>query len=197
VPDLTAVAAATPPSWRDLVDAAAAAVVPTGDRIGVIGHSGAGVFLPAIGEAVGNPVLVFVDALIPPPSGAHTTPSEVAELLDAQTFDGVLAKWWDWWPEDLLEEMVPDAATRSALNAEMPNVPRDFYDHVVPVPDRWSERPCAYVRLSAAYQSAFEEANRRGWPSTALDGNHLTLVTEPSMVLDAIEAVVDLVSPAG
>lgn len=50
VPDLTRVTESSPPWWRMLVDTAVAATADLAPPIVVVGHSGAGAFLPAIGE---------------------------------------------------------------------------------------------------------------------------------------------------
>jgi pimeloyl-ACP methyl ester carboxylesterase len=168
------------------------------DDIVVVGHSGAGVFLPSIGEGLGERLraLVFVDAQIPPHSGVQRTPPELVELLDAQTTDGILARWCEWWPDAAMREMVPDAELRSALRAEMPQLPRAFYDMEVPLPDGWSEGPCGYVRLSQGYRELSNEAIQRGWPHAEIDGHHLTLVTEPEKMLDAVDLVAGLLPRA-
>jgi hypothetical protein len=56
------------------------------------------------------------------------------EMLDQQTVDGTL-RW-----------------------------SRAFYDHEIAVPPRWSEQPCGYVQLSAAYDADDAEAIARGGP---------------------------------
>ena len=192
VPDLTAVAESLPPFWETMVRQAVDAAADSNDRVVVVGHSGAGVFLPAIGQCLGDRLqaLVFVDAQVPPASGSHCTPPALVKLLDEKTVDGTLLRWWEWWPADALEEAVPDPATRSVLRADMPRLPRIFYDEAVPVPDGWSEWSCGYVKLSDGYQTACDEAKLRGWPTEAVDGHHLSLVTHPGIVLDAVEALI-------
>jgi hypothetical protein len=66
----------------------------------VVGHSGAGAFLPAVAGELGDRgvALLFVDAVVPPPSGVHETPARMRDLLDEQTLDGHLRCWLDWWP---------------------------------------------------------------------------------------------------
>jgi hypothetical protein len=191
VPDLTGIAASSPPFWETYVNAAVASI---GDgAIAVVGHSGAGAFLPAIGHCLGDRLrgVVFVDAQLPPPSGAHRTPPELERLLDENTVDGVLRKWWDWWPAAVLEAEVPDPALRATLRADTPQLPRAFYDESVPVPPGWSSGPCGYVKLSDGYVDEYNEAGRRGWPRTAIEGHHLGIVTAPATVLGAIEDILD------
>lgn len=192
VPDLTAVDGSSPLFWETLMLSAVDAVADTAGRVVVVGHSGAGVFLPVIGQCLEGRLqaLVFVDAQVPPTSGGHVTPPDLEKLLDENTVDGVVSKWWGWWPSDALEEAVPDPALRAVLQADMPHLPRSFYDETVPVPDGWSEWPCGYVKLSSGYQALYEDATGRGWPGAEIDGHHLSLATEPGPVLDAIESLI-------
>jgi len=57
----------------------------------VIGHSGAGPFLPTIAAGVGpGTALVFVDAVVPPESGEHRATESMKVMLDQQTVNGML-----------------------------------------------------------------------------------------------------------
>jgi thioesterase domain-containing protein len=78
----------------------------TGD-VAIVGHSGAGAFLPAIASRLEGRVvsLLFVDAVVPPPSGVHETPARLRTLLDQQTVDGRLRRWLEWWPDDVVSEL--------------------------------------------------------------------------------------------
>jgi hypothetical protein len=191
VPDLTKVADAAAPRWRALVDTAAGAAERLSGPVALVGHSGAGAFLPAIGERIHErrPLLLFVDAVLPPRRGIYAAPTGMQELLDAQTRDGYLRRWLEWWPDDVVDELLPDPADRRALLHDMPRLPRAFYDEAVPVPDGWGDRGCAYVKLSEAYAAEFEEAASRGWTCLALDANHLSIRTEPERVADTFESI--------
>jgi hypothetical protein len=170
VPDLTGVAEGTPPLWEVLVALAVDAASTLGSEISVIGHSGAGALLPAIGQQLGNDTrsLIFVDAVVPPRAGAHHTTSEIARLLDEQTIDGLLRPWTEWWPAGTLEQLLPDPRDRSIIAGDLPVLPRSIYDEGVPVPDGWSDRNCGYLRLSHAYDREYEEAGTRGWDEARL-----------------------------
>lgn len=192
IADATAIAEASTSFSATFVDAAMACVDDTDDPIVVVGHSGAGVYLPQIGDRLGSrrAALVFVDAPLPPPSGEHRTDSAMGILLDRHTVDGLLRPWLDWWPPDVVERLVPDSAQRRALRSDMPRLPRALYEEPVAVPPEWSTWPCGYVLLSDAYRAEADEASRRGWPVAEADAHHLAIVTDPPSVLDAIGSVV-------
>lgn len=193
VPDVTPAADVPPPRWDAFVDLADEAVADVPGRVAVVGHSGAGPLLPAIGARLGQRLqgLVFVDAVVPAPSGVHGTPSHLLALLDQHVVDGRLERWLDWWPEDVTAELVPDPAQRDSLRREMPRLPRALYDQDVPLPDGWSAWPCAFVRLSEAYDDDLAEASARGWPIVELDATHLSPCTHPTPVASAIEWALD------
>lgn len=193
VPDVTPAAAASPPRWEAFVDLAARAAAHLPGRVAVVGHSGAGPLLPAIGEQLGQRLqaLLFVDAVVPAPSGVHRTPSHLLALLDEHVVDGRLERWLDWWPEEVTAELVPDPARRHSLRREMPRLPRGLYDLDVRLPDGWSRWPCAFVRLSQAYAGDLAEASARGWPSVELDATHLSMCTHPSQVASVIGSALD------
>lgn len=191
LPDLTPMATGARPHE----DYAKRAIEEGGDLsqpVAVVGHSGAGPFLPAIGEAIGPAtVLVFVDAVVPPRSGSHRTPDAMKAMLDRQTVNGTLRRWLDWWPPEVVAEILPDPVERRQLAADMPSLPRAFYDHDVAVPPRWSEHSCGYVQLSGAYDADHAEAIARGWPTERLTATHLATFTQPAEVLGAIRRVMD------
>lgn len=189
VPNLTVVAQAPPPRSEVLVNAAVdGAATLTGD-VAIVGHSGAGAFLPAIAGRLEGRVasLLFVDAVLPPRSGVHETPPRMRALLDEQTVDGRLRRWLEWWPDDVVSELVPDVDDRAALLDDMPSLPRSFYDESVPVPDGWTDQRCAYLKLSYAYEAEFADAGRRGWGRSELDADHLAIRTQPGRVVEAME----------
>src|SRR5690606_23522968 len=99
-----------PPRWEAFVGAAAEAAATLPGEVAVVGHSGAGVFPPAMAGRLGRRAvaLLFVDAVVPPPRGAHETPARLRRMLDEQTVDGRLRRWLDWWSKDVVDELVPD-----------------------------------------------------------------------------------------
>jgi hypothetical protein len=94
-----------------------------------------------------------------------------------------------------MRELVPDRALRDVLEQEMPRLPLAYFEEGVPMPERWSERPCAFLLLTQAYGESAAEARRRGWPVAEMaDAQHLAPVTDPiaitKMLLDLESALV-------
>ena len=197
MPDLTPMARADHPH-DDYTRRAIEAASDLKQAVAVIGHSGAGPFLPTIGAAMNSrAVLVFVDAVVPPRSRPHRTSETMKKMLDMHTTKGTLQRWLDWWPTEAVAELLPNPADREELLTDMPYVPRAFYDQDVAVPHRWSHQPCGYVRLSAAYDADCTEAIAREWPTRRLASTHLATHTEPRDVLDAILHVIDQITQSG
>ena len=190
IPDLTIASAAQPPRWEALVEAAVDAGGDLGSEPVVIGHSGAGVFLPEIAHRLGAIALLFIDAVVPPPQGVHRTSPSLTRLLDDQVVDGKLRPWIEWWPAETVADLLPHPEDRSRLSSDMPIVPRSFYDETVPVPADWSNRNCGYLRLSPAYGEEYAEAGKRGWARLRFDGDHLSIFTRPAPILSALEELI-------
>ncbi len=190
ISDLTSATTAQPPHREALVLAAVDAGGDLGPAPVVIGHSGAGVFLPEIAHRLGAIAVLFIDAVVPPLQGTHRTSPSLARLLDEQVVDGKLRPWIEWWPAETVADLLPEPEDRARLSSDMPIVPRSFYDEAVPVPEGWSKRNCGYLQLSAAYDDEYAEAGRRGWARRQFDGDHLSIFTQPSSALSSVEDVI-------
>ena len=177
--------------------AAAAEQIPWRDAV-LVGHSGAGAFLPTLAEQCSVAASVFVDAVLPPADSAFVPSAGFLAFVDAlPTADGRLSSWDQWWPSGTLEALIPDDSVRAALVSEFPRLRRSFYDEPVPVAVGWTGRPCAYIRLSAAYAEECARATDLGWPVRQLDGRHLDLVAHPSIVAaHVVDSIRDLGSIA-
>jgi hypothetical protein len=191
VPSLLDMADAAPPQWRHAQDAVRAATADLADPLVLVGHSGAGVLLPVIADALATEVaaLILVDAFLPPESGtAPPVPPELMPELEALASDGVLPPWSSWLDEDALRELVPDEPTRAALVREMPRMPLTYFQANIPMPDGWSRRPCAYLLFSADHHGASAaDARSRGWAVAEIPGaHHLTMVADPIAVTEAL-----------
>ncbi len=190
-PDLTGLQAADRPQWRYLVDTTVEAVSGHSDLV-VIGHSGAGAVLPAIGDRLADraTALVFVDAVVPPAGGEHVTSGAFRAFLDDVMVDERLPPWLDWWPPETAAALVPSPTDRDELRADMPRLLRSFYDDPVPVSSGWSNRQCAYVRSSTTYDGEYRRAADWGWPTATFDGTHLSIFTDPVAMFETVISLV-------
>jgi pimeloyl-ACP methyl ester carboxylesterase len=195
VPSLLGIAEAPPPRWRRAVDAVRAAASAIASPAVLVGHSGAGPLLPNVADTLPAEVaaLIFVDASVPPTSGvAPLVPPGFLDRLRAISADGVLPRWSSWFGEETMGELVPDTALRDALQQEMPRLPLAYFQEGVPLPQRWAERPCAFLLLTEAYLESEADARGRGWPAKEIPGvQHLAPVTHPNAVTDALLALED------
>ncbi len=160
----------------------------------LVGHSGAGPLLPSIAEALPAEVaaLIFVDASVPPTSGvAPLVPPGFLERLRAISADGVLPRWSSWFGEETMGALVPDAALRNTIEQGDATPPTCLLRGGVALPERWAERPCAFLLLTESYRESAADARRRGWPAKEIRGGvqHLAPATDPIAVTDALLAL--------
>jgi pimeloyl-ACP methyl ester carboxylesterase len=157
----------------------------------LVGHSGGGVLLPAVADALTAEVaaLVFVDTFLPPATGrVELAPPGFMDDLRALASDDVLPPWSRWFGEDTMRQLVPDERLRIVLEEEMPSLPLSYFEASVPVPDGWDARPCAYLLLTGEpYGESAADARGRGWPVAEIPGGqHLAMATEPIAVADVL-----------
>ena len=190
-PVLTTDPAGEPPYWRQHVAQVARAVARVGDQpLVLVGHSGAGPLLPAIGQAVGQPVstYLFVDANIPSDGASRLDllgrPAD-AEAFRASAHRGLLPTW----NEEDLREVLPDPCLRREFVAELRPLPLAVYEEALPVPEAWPDAPCGYIQLSAGYLAAGRQARQAGWAYYRLMGGHFHMLVEPAAVADALQCL--------
>lgn len=156
----------------------------------VIGFSAAGPRLFQVAGASRPAAIVFLDARLPDDGVAPDAQPEFAAFLDRlPVADGLLPAWPEWWP-DAIAELIPDAAQRAMFASGCPRLGRAMFSQPIPAPP--FDGPCGFVGFGEGYVADAEEARRRGWPVTVVDGaHHLWPVTEPDAVVDVLEAMVD------
>ena len=194
LPSLVGVAGAPAPQWQHVCRAVIASTAHLRAPVTLAGHSGAGLLLPTIADALSCPVaaLLFVDTFLPPPTGTVAlAPTEFLDDLRERARGGILPPWHRWFGENALRSLVPDDATRARLEAEMPRLPVSYFEDRPPVPERWDRRRCAYLLLSEEpYAAAATDAKARGWATAALPGaHHLSPVTDPQAVTSSLLAL--------
>lgn len=160
---------------------AAAAAVPEGGGI-LVGHSGAGPWMPHIARLAGGRVrkLIYVDSVLPYPgrSWVDNAPEAlVSHLRRLIGEDGRLPPWDRWFAPEMLDGMVPDPA---GFRAELPRLRFSSLNEPMP-PDVWSG-PAAYLLLSDGYRADASAAAEAGMPVAELIDHHLAMLTRPGEV---------------
>jgi hypothetical protein len=177
-----------PLSAREVLDDYLA-VLPADEEYVLVPHSNAGLYLPALTRHRRVAGAVFVDAGLPPLGGgeAPVVPADFRPMLvriaDEQ---GMLPVWTQWWDEDEVRGLFPDPAVRAAVEQQQRRLPLTYFEDTIDVPQRWADRPCAYLSFGEGYASEAAEARRAGWPVQTLDGAHLEMLVHPGQVSEAI-----------
>jgi hypothetical protein len=165
------------------------------ERVVLVAHSGAGVLLPYLAEAL-QPTrvsAVFADAALPaePGPGAITDSGFLPFLRDIAS-DGILPPWPQWWSSADLSPLYPDDDTRRIIEAEAPALPLAFFEEQLPeTPPSWRFLAKGYLRFSEAYEALANEARRRGWPVRDLPGEHLHMLVQPRLVAEELRGLAD------
>jgi hypothetical protein len=186
VPDLRAPAEAGDPQG---FVAEASATPSTGSHLVVVGHSGAGFFLPSIAERARAHHTVFVDAGLPPTNSRATAGGDFLEQLRGLAVEHMLPRWSTWWGEGVMEALVPDDRRRALVENELPEVPIAFFDTTVEISTDWLHRSASYVLLSDSYREDAERARALGWAAMERLGGHLDIVSAPEAIARVIVAL--------
>jgi hypothetical protein len=122
--------------------------------------------------------------LHPPLLGpAVLQPQEIRELTAPLVRDDWIADWTTGWGPDAMADLVPHERVRAAVLAEGHELPADFSDVAVPVPQEWPDDDVRYVHLSASYDAEAAAARVRGWTVVG-DGTgaHLDVADDPGRI---------------
>lgn len=178
--------------WRQHADAVAADLrgISRDAAISLVAHSGAGPLLPAIRQSIPNPIVsyVFVDAGIARDGATRLDLMKSEDPAWAREFERELERGarFPAWSTDDLEEVLPDAALRARVVAELRPRGLDFFTEPIPVFDGWPDAPCIYIQFSASYAQPAAQARRSGWPTYRLDAGHFHMLVDPVAVTDLI-----------
>lgn len=181
---------------EDVLDAFLAALPAERDVV-LVPHSNAGAYVPEL--AMQRPVVaaVFVDAILPAPSGRiPLAPPEFLDILRAKADDdGLLPPWTSWWDEADMAALFPNAESRAGVEQEQQRLPLSYFTEAVAVPQGWDKRPGAYVAFSDTYAADRDAAARRGWPVRTLSAGHLHQLCDPDQVADTLLALLGQIVP--
>lgn len=180
-----------PPHWPRHARAVASAVEAALGKgpLVLVAHSGAGPLLPAVRQALGNPVAayLFVDAGLPRNGLSRLElfeDSEAVRMFRASARGGLLPPW----TSEELREAIPNERVRDRFVAELRPLALSVYEEPLPVFEGWPDAPCGYIRFGAnpAYDAPWIEAEGAGWPVLRLPGEHFHMLVDPHGVADAL-----------
>lgn len=185
--------------YAALADGLAADLAGLSDPLLLVAHSGAGALIPSLAARLPGRVagVIYADAILPHPerSWFDTAPPEMRERLRGGALMGDLPTWDAWWPPGALERLVPDAAQREVLIAELEPLPLVYFEE--PAPADLYRGPAAYLQLSGAYDDEGVAAGRYGWPRVRLPLHHLAMLTDPQPVATALESLAQRLEEPG
>jgi len=163
--------------------------LPDGPALGLVAHSNAGLYLPALAAERRVAASVYADAALPAAVGASAVASPRMHrfLEDLTDDDGLLPPWTQWWDEEQVAALFPDAACRAAVAAEQHRLPVEYFTASIAAPAGWTERPAAYLAFGDTYYAERDQAARWGWPVRTLPGGHLHPLVAPSRVAAALD----------
>jgi hypothetical protein len=180
---------------RGAVDGVLAASARPGPLV-LVGHSGAGPLLAAVGtglRATGRPVggYLFCDAGLPQDGATRLELLAVEDRATAEAFRAELeqgGRFPEWGDADLAP-LVPDPAARAALIGSLRPRGLAFFTEPLPPAPGWPDAPCGFLRLSAAYDGWAAAASARGWPTARLDAGHFHPLVDPDGVAATLLAL--------
>ena len=183
------------------VGGAVAGVVGAGGLIEplvLVGHSGAGPLLGAVGNglrAAGRPAggYLFCDAGLPEAGATRLDLLAAEDPEMAAAFRAELERGgrFPTWSDADLEPLVPDPAARAALVGSLRPRGLAFFTEPLPAAAGWPDAPCGYLRLSAVYDRWAEAAAAMGWPTGWLDAGHFHPLVDPDGVAAALLDLVE------
>lgn len=192
VPTFTDSGRTPPPYWQQHAAALqqALAPVPKDRPLVLIGHSGAGSFLPVLAHAARRPVraYLFVDAGLPHPGQSRLDEMQSTTPAFARELRRLLAEGMRFpnWKHEELREILPDGRTRAELLAEVQPRSLDFFEEVMPEVPNWPDAPCGYLLFTAGYHPYLEQAQKAGWPSRRIPAGHFHMLVDPLAVAMAL-----------
>jgi hypothetical protein len=196
VPEVADHPSGTAPFWQQHASSVARSLRRLeADDLLLVAHSGAGQLLPAIREAAGRPVrgYVFVDAGIPEDGLSRLEQIRQESPEDAEEFERHLraGERFPEWTDEELADLIPIAGLRRGVIESLRPRPLQFFTEPIAVFDGWPDAPCAYLRLSPAYDAPLRRARDLGWPARSIDAGHFHMLVEPHEVTAAMLELVD------
>lgn len=150
----------------------------------LVGHSGAGALLPAVGEKLNAYGYLFVDAVLLLESASRLELMHTEDIDFAREFKSYLEAGGQFpnWTDEQLQDIIPDAALRRDLLADLRPRGLRFFTERIDAPTGWETKPCAYLQLSAFYSLYADQAEQLGWPVVRRKAHHFEMMTQPQAI---------------
>jgi hypothetical protein len=182
------------PFWRQHVQAVVKSIhgVPASRPLLLMAHSGAGILLPAIREALGDRAIaayVFVDAIFPDNMKSRLDLFESPEAASAfrrSARNGFLPVW----REQDLRRVIPDEHVRRQVVTELRPLPLAVYEEPVPVFASWPDAPCAFIQFTATYAMDAKRALNAGCLHKSVPGTHFQMLADPGPIADVLATLI-------
>jgi len=184
------------PYWKQHVNAVARALEPVSldQPLILVGHSGAGVLLPAIRQITDRLVTAYilVDADIPKNGASRLDLFESPEAADQfrqAASNGLLPTW----SEDALRQVIEDVGLRQRFVAELRPLLLAVYEEPIPVFKGWPDAPCGYLRFmsTSSYEESGRQAQHKSWAYVEIEGRHFHMLVDPQTVIHALVSLVE------
>ena len=170
VPSLHLSEDAKAPYWQHHVEMVKNAIeaAQSEEQLILAGHSGAGILLPTIHQALERPAAgyIFVDAGLPKDGVSRfgSMPAKDVASFERRVVDGHIATSTD----RQLQGLIPDAESRRGFVADLRPLPLEVYQESLSVFDGWPGCTCGYLYFSPGYEDSAREAEALGWPGEPL-----------------------------
>lgn len=192
LPDVVGTATTSPPRWSEWNDHILRLLELEGSPV-LVGHSAAGILVADLALRVPAKGLLIVDGTMPPATGRATWKKDVVEFIREQADEqGRLPKWTDWRFDDKrkitlgIAALERDPRALAIFNAGLPQFRLEwFFDAFELAP--WNHVPAGYLLTSSRLAPDADEAERRGWPVSRIDGTHLHPMLEPVQTASEID----------
>jgi hypothetical protein len=168
VPALLDVEPECKPYWEQHAESAAKAVnaATSAEPPVLIGHSGAGPILPAIGARLNRPPAgyIFVDAGWPQDQASRLELMRAESPRWADDFERYLLAGGRFpnWSDPDLRGLIPDDQLRQQLLNEIQPRGLSFFTEPISVPENWEATPCGYILFSEIYTFHACQAQQHG-----------------------------------
>lgn len=172
------------PFWKQEVENFDLVLKATESETLMVGHSGAGVLLPALGQKLTVNGYIFVDAVVlfEPASRLEMLAAENAELAESFEVHLKAGGHFPNWNDEQLQALIPDADLRQRLLMDVRPRTLPFFTERIDLPNDWDQSRCGYIKLSDSYTYYASQAEARGWPVLRRDAHHFVMLTEPVVI---------------